>query len=67
MKKGKARPGSEAAARPRAKNADAPVAKAVSMEEIQRKAYEIYRVRGGSAGSAIEDWLQAERELRRDS
>jgi hypothetical protein len=67
MKKGKARAGSQAAARTRAKNPDALVTKAVPVEEIQRKAYEIYCLRGGSAGSAIEDWLQAERDLRHDS
>jgi Protein of unknown function (DUF2934) len=32
-------------------------------DEIARRAYEIYLERGGSAGSAEDDWLQAEREL----
>ncbi len=32
-------------------------------EEIARRAYEIYKTRGGTHGYDIEDWLQAEREL----
>jgi len=31
-------------------------------EEISQRAYEIYLSRG-TAGDAVEDWLQAEREL----
>jgi hypothetical protein len=34
-------------------------------EEIERRAYEIYQERGGSHGAALDDWLQAERELRK--
>jgi hypothetical protein len=34
-----------------------------SHEDIERRAYEIYVVRGGVDGHAIDDWLQAEREL----
>jgi hypothetical protein len=30
---------------------------------IRRRAYEIYESRGGGPGSALDDWLQAEREL----
>ncbi len=33
-------------------------------EEIARRAYEIYMGRGGTHGYDIEDWLQAERQLR---
>jgi len=33
-------------------------------EEIRRRAYEIYLARGGAPGHEIEDWLQAESELR---
>jgi Protein of unknown function (DUF2934) len=33
-------------------------------EEIQQRAYEIYVERGGIQGRDVEDWLQAERELR---
>ena len=32
-------------------------------EQIQQRAYEIYLERGGTDGSEIEDWLQAERDL----
>lgn len=35
-----------------------------SHEDIERRAYEIYVVRGGVDGHAIDDWLQAEQELR---
>jgi hypothetical protein len=31
--------------------------------EIERRAYEIYLVRGGKDGHAVDDWLQAEKEL----
>ncbi len=33
-------------------------------EQIAARAYEIFLRRGGSDGSDLEDWLQAERELR---
>ncbi|MGH2396247.1 MAG: DUF2934 domain-containing protein [bacterium] len=32
-------------------------------EEIERRAYELYLGRGATDGHALEDWLQAEREL----
>ncbi len=32
-------------------------------EEIEVRAYEIYRARGGAEGNDVEDWLQAERKL----
>jgi hypothetical protein len=35
-----------------------------SEEEIRNRAYEIYMARGGAPGDELEDWLQAERELR---
>jgi hypothetical protein len=34
-------------------------------EQIAARAYEIFLTRGGTHGSDLEDWLQAERELRR--
>jgi hypothetical protein len=34
-------------------------------EEIRRRAYEIYRERGEQPGRELDDWLQAERELKR--
>jgi len=33
-------------------------------EEIGQRAYEIYEARGGADGQALDDWIQAERELR---
>ena len=35
-----------------------------SDEEVRERAYEIYLARGGVPGQEMEDWLQAERELR---
>lgn len=32
-------------------------------ENIEQRAYEIYLARGATGGHALEDWLQAEREL----
>jgi Protein of unknown function (DUF2934) len=34
--------------------------------EIRRRAQEIYMERGGTDGCDLDDWLQAERELRAD-
>jgi choline dehydrogenase-like flavoprotein len=36
-------------------------------EAIRCRAYEVYLERGGQPGSALDDWLQAERELGRTS
>ena len=33
------------------------------MNQIARRAHEIYEARGGNHGKALEDWLQAEREV----
>jgi DUF2934 family protein len=33
------------------------------MNRIARRAHEIYEARGGNHGKALEDWLQAEREI----
>ncbi|MBI1734827.1 MAG: DUF2934 domain-containing protein [Candidatus Rokubacteria bacterium] len=33
-------------------------------DAIARRAYELFQARGGQHGYEIEDWLQAERELR---
>jgi hypothetical protein len=32
-------------------------------EAIRRRAYELYLERGGAHGSALDDWLRAEREI----
>ena len=34
-----------------------------TQEDIRRRAYELFERRNGADGSAILDWLQAEREL----
>jgi len=36
----------------------------VTGEEIRQRAYEIYPARGATPGFELDDWLQAERELR---
>jgi len=41
----------------------AAVAAGVSREQIERRAYEIFRRRSGEPGDPTADWLQAEREL----
>jgi hypothetical protein len=35
----------------------------VDRERVARRAYELYLARGGADGQAVEDWLNAEREL----
>jgi Protein of unknown function (DUF2934) len=37
---------------------------ALNADDIRRRAYEIYQERGGLSGRELEDWLQAENELR---
>ena len=32
-------------------------------ERIQRRAYELYVLRGNESGSEMDDWLQAEEEI----
>jgi Protein of unknown function (DUF2934) len=36
----------------------------VSDSDIARRAYQLYEERGGGHGHDVDDWLQAERELR---
>jgi DUF2934 family protein len=33
-------------------------------DEIRKRAYELYRERGDRPGNALDDWLQAEAELK---
>jgi hypothetical protein len=40
---------------------------APSYEEIRRRAYEIYLERDGLGGNEVDDWIQAEAELGRDT
>jgi hypothetical protein len=43
-----------------------PVIKDLPLEEkIRQRAHEIYLQRGGEDGSELDDWLQAEDEIRR--
>ena len=35
------------------------------VERIQRRVYELYIQRGNQSGSDLDDWLQAEEEIRR--
>jgi Protein of unknown function (DUF2934) len=35
-----------------------------SHNDIARRAYDLYLARGGEPGHQLEDWLQAERDLR---
>lgn len=44
--------------------ATAPIAPAISENDIARRAYELYCNRGRKDGHDVEDWLTAERELR---
>ena len=37
---------------------------AVTDSDIARRAYELFLARGGEHGHDVEDWVQAERELR---
>jgi hypothetical protein len=39
--------------------------KEIPHEEIRKRAYQIFQARGGGHGQDLDDWLQAERELRR--
>ena len=48
--------------RPRAKER---LKETLSLEErIRRRAYELYVQRGNQSGSELDDWLQAEEEMR---
>ena len=46
-----------------ADDADVVHAEGSRMNRIARRAHEIYEARGGEHGRALEDWLQAEREI----
>ncbi len=45
-------------------NSQIPNAFAPTEEEIRKRAYEIYLSRGSRPGTALQDWLQAEAEIR---
>ena len=46
------------------KATEAKVRRIPASEEIKIRAYEIYLARGASHGADLDDWLQAERELK---
>ena len=45
------------------RSTDASTAAAITAAEISRLAYELYQARGGTNGSPLDDWLEAERQL----
>src|SRR4051794_34299767 len=45
------------------RSTDASAAAAITEAEISRLAYELYQARGGTNGSPLDDWLEAERQL----
>jgi hypothetical protein len=49
---------------PTTRRSDSQIRIKIVHEEIQRLAYHIYLSRGGQEGHELEDWLQAERELK---
>ena len=49
----------------KAETAEVSEGNAARDEKIRFRAYEIYLERGEQPGSELDDWLQAERELRR--
>jgi len=49
---------------PSAKVETAPTMDAAMRERVAKRAFEIYMGRGGTIGDPVQDWLQAERELR---
>ena len=44
---------------------DPPIETLPLEDQIQRRAYELYVLRGNQSGSELEDWLQAEEEVLR--
>jgi len=40
---------------------------APTLEEIRQRAQEIFTARGGAPGKELDDWLQAEQELKQQS
>jgi hypothetical protein len=48
-----------------AETGDVSVGNSARDDVIRRRAYEIYRERGEQPGRELDDWLQAERELKR--
>jgi hypothetical protein len=51
---------------PLVKSAAATAAQLPLEERVQMRAYELYVLRGNESGSEMDDWLQAEDEIRAD-
>src|ERR1700736_487650 len=62
--KGNRSTGPQATTTKAADTGEASVGNAARDEDIRRRAYEIYLERGEQPGGELDDWLQAERELR---
>ena len=48
---------------PTAKQSGDSVKSVSTIEQIRKRAYELYTFRDGGAGDAVGDWLEAEREV----
>ena len=57
-------PSARAGSRRAVEAREAAVDQTPEQDAIARRAYEIYESRGGDHGSDVDDWLQAEREVR---
>jgi hypothetical protein len=51
---------------PVAPNSPAPTNSFVPNEQIRERAHQIFLARGGTPGNELDDWLLAERELKRE-
>jgi hypothetical protein len=49
------------------RSAEAKSASPITREDIAQRAYALYLARGGEEGHDMDDWLQAERELREEN
>ena len=50
---------------PASARAKEPPIETLALEErVRRRAYELYVLRGNESGSELEDWFQAEKEIR---
>jgi hypothetical protein len=58
------KPADEGTRAPKRPRRASPNGNGASDEEIARRAYEIYQGRGGTDGADLDDWLEAERQLR---
>ena len=50
---------------PKSKNTNGAADPLNDPEAVAKRAYEIYTSRGGNHGADVDDWLEAERQLRR--